>query len=148
TGYHKGRRSCVMFNKILVPVDLTDKHQRTLEVAAQLAAQGGGELTLLHVIELIPGLTMAEERPFYDRLERLARKHFERLVPLLVERKVPWHTAVLYGPRAPSVVRHAMESGTDLIVVASHAIDLENPTVGWGTLSYQISILSQCPVLL
>ena len=41
-----------------------------------------------------------------------------------------------------------MESGTDLIVLASHTIDLNNPATGWGTLSYQICILSQCPVLL
>jgi nucleotide-binding universal stress UspA family protein len=137
-----------MFKKILVPVDLTDKHQRTVDLAAAMAAQAGGEVTLLHVIELIPGLGMEEERPFYDRLERMARKHFEHFIPKLTQRKVPWHTQVLYGPRASSVVRHAMESGTDLIVVASHAIDLNNPAVGWGTVSYQISILSQCPVLL
>jgi nucleotide-binding universal stress UspA family protein len=137
-----------MFKKILVPIDLTDKHQRTLDVAAEMAARAGGEVTLLHVIELIPGLGMEEERPFYDRLERMARKHFEHLVPQLAEYKVPWHTQVLYGPRAQSVVRHAMESGTDLIIVASHAIDLNHPAVGWGTVSYQISILSQCPVLL
>jgi nucleotide-binding universal stress UspA family protein len=137
-----------MFKKLLVPVDLTDKQHRALDVAAELAALGGGEVTLLHVIELIPGLSMEEERPFYNRLEAMARKHFEQLVPRLAQHKVAWHTQVLYGPRAQSVVRHAMEGGTDLIVVASHAIDLEHPAIGWGTVSYQISILSQCPVLL
>jgi nucleotide-binding universal stress UspA family protein len=137
-----------MYKKILVPVDLTDKPQRTVDVAAELAVQGGGNVTLLHVIELIPGLGFEEERPFYDRLDRLSRKHFERLVPQLSERKVPWHTQVLYGPRAATVVRHAVEAGHDLIVVASHPIDLNNPTVGWGTVSYQIGILSQCAVLL
>jgi nucleotide-binding universal stress UspA family protein len=137
-----------MFKKILVPIDLTDKHQRTLEIAAHLAGQAGGEVTLVHVIELIPGLAMEDERPFYDRLERMARKHFEHLAPQLAQRKVQWHTQVLYGPRAQTVVRHALESGTDLIAVSSHAIDLTNPAAGWGSVSYQISILSQCPVLL
>jgi len=137
-----------MFKKILVPVDLTDKQQRPLAVAADLAAGAGGEVTLLHVIELIPGLSMEEERPFYDRLERMARAHFEHLVPSLAARKIPWHTQVLYGPRAHTVVRHALASGADLIVLASHAIDLNNPITGWGTVSYQISILSQCAVLL
>jgi nucleotide-binding universal stress UspA family protein len=137
-----------MFKKILVPVDLTDKQQRPLEVAADLAARSGGEVTLLHVIELIPGLSMEEEKSFYDRLEHMARNHLERLVPQLAARKIAWHTEVLYGPRAHTVVRHAMEAGTDLIVLASHAIDLNNPAIGWGSVSYQISILSQCPVLL
>jgi nucleotide-binding universal stress UspA family protein len=137
-----------MFKKILVPVDLTEKQQRPLEVAAELAAQAKGEVTLLHVIELIPGLSMEEERPFYDRLERMARAHFEHLVPRLGALKIAWQTEVLYGPRAATVVRHAMDWGADLIVLASHRIDLNNPVAGWGTVSYQISILSQCPVLM
>ena len=136
-----------MFKKILVPVDLTDKQQRPLEVAADLAASNG-EVILLHVIELIPGLSMEEERPFYDRLEARAHAHFERLVPPLAARKIAWHTEVLYGARAHTVVLHAMEIDADLIVLASHAIDLNNPVTGWGSVSYQISILSQCPVLL
>ena len=59
-----------MFKKILVPVDLSDTHQQALEIAAQLANEGGGQVTLLHVVEVIPGLWVEEERDFYDRIKR------------------------------------------------------------------------------
>jgi hypothetical protein len=47
-----------MFKKILLPIDLTDRHGRVLVVAAELATQSGGEVILLHVIETIAGLAM------------------------------------------------------------------------------------------
>ena len=52
------------------------------------------------------------------------------------------------GNRAPEIVRYAGEIGVDLIVLKSHRIDLENPSAGWGTVSYKVGILAQCPVLL
>jgi hypothetical protein len=61
-----------VFKKILLPVDLTDKHLPALDVAADLAKQSGGEVLLLHVIEVISGLSMEEERDFYGRLEKRA----------------------------------------------------------------------------
>ncbi len=45
-------------------------------------------------------------------------------------------------------MRYAVEEGMDLIVLKSHRIDLENPSAGWGTVSYKVGILAQCPVLL
>jgi nucleotide-binding universal stress UspA family protein len=137
-----------MFTKILVPVDLTDTHQQAIEIAAQLASERGGEVTLLHVVEVIPGLWVDEERDFYDRLETAARDHLARLGRQLEERNVTRREEIIFGNRAEEIVRYAMEMGADLIVLKSHRIDLKNPGAGWGTLSYKISILSQCPVLL
>ena len=45
-----------MFTKILVPVDLSDKHQQALDIAARLARESGGEVTLVHVVETIGDL--------------------------------------------------------------------------------------------
>jgi nucleotide-binding universal stress UspA family protein len=137
-----------MFKKILVPVDLTDTHQQAIDIAAQLASEGGGQVTLLHVVEVIPGLWVEEERDFYDRLEAAARDHLARLGRRLEEKNLPRHEEVIFGNRAQEIVRYAMETGVDLIVLKSHRIDLATPGAGWGTLSYKISILSQCPVLL
>jgi nucleotide-binding universal stress UspA family protein len=137
-----------MFAKILVPVDLTDTHQQAIEIAAQLASESGGQVTLLHVVEVIPGLWVDEERDFYDRLETAARDHLARLGRTLEERNLTRREEIIFGSRAEEIVRYAMEAGVDLIVLKSHRIDLKNPGAGWGTLSYKISILSQCPVLL
>ncbi len=74
-----------MFKKILLPVDLTDKHKPALDAAAKLAGQYGGTVTLLHVVEIIPGLPMEEEGTFYGRLERVARNQLQQLGKRLEE---------------------------------------------------------------
>jgi nucleotide-binding universal stress UspA family protein len=137
-----------MFRKILVPVDLTDRHQPALDIAARFAQESAGEITLLHVIELIPGIWPQEERAFYDRIEQMARGHLAKLGRYLEERHTVRHEEIIFGDRAHEIVRYAMETGVELIVLSSHRIDLQNPSAGWGTVSYKVGILSQCPVLL
>ncbi len=136
-----------MFQRILLPVDLTEKHERALNIAAEFAGRSG-EITLLHVIEVIPGLSMDEERAFYNRLERLARSHIDKLGSLLEKRKVSWKSQVLFGNRAQESIRYAIEAAAEVIVLTAPRIDPANPTSDWGSLGYKIGILSQCPVLL
>jgi universal stress protein A len=137
-----------VFKKILVPVDLSDMHQQALDIAARLARESDGEVILLHVVEVMAGLWEEEEREFYERIERSARDHLARMGRNLEEQGVPRHEEVIFGDRAREIVRYAMEREVDLIVLTSHRIDLQNPTAGWGTVSYKVGILSQCPVLL
>ena len=137
-----------MFRNILLPVDLTDKHQKAVAAAADLAAQFGADVTLLHVVELIPGIAAEEEKDFYKRLERIARKHLERLSAGLTERQVSCRGEVLFGNRTVEVVRHAQERGVDLIIVTAPQVTPANPAAGWGSLSYKIGALAACPVLL
>lgn len=136
------------FRKILLPLDLTDKHHKALELAATLAQQSGGEVTLLHVIELIPDLPREEQPEFYENLEQQARQHLQDLARRLEEKQVPWHIVILYGQRADEVIHYASENAVDLIVLSSHKVDLDKPLTGWATMSYKIGILAQCPVLL
>jgi nucleotide-binding universal stress UspA family protein len=137
-----------MFHKLLLPVDLTDRHGQALAAATDLARPGGGEVTLLHVIEVIPGLTMEEEKPFYQRLEKAARKHLDGLGGRFAKAGVRWRPEIRFGARAAEVVRHAAETGADLIVLTSPRFDPERPAAGWGSLSHKIGLLSACPVLL
>jgi universal stress protein A len=137
-----------MFKKILVPVDLSDRHGQALDIAVRLAKERNGEVTLLHVIEIIPGLWPEEERDFYERIEQRARDHLARLGRSLEQCQVLRREEIVYGNRAQEIVRYAMEAGIDLIVLTSHRIDLQDPSAGWGTVSYKVGILSQCPVLL
>lgn len=137
-----------MFKMILLPVDLSDKHQQALTAAAELARQSGGEVILLHVIETISGVSMEEERNFYQRLEKVARKHLERLASQLSQWKIPCRSEVLFGNRGPEIVRFAAGQGIDLIALTSPRIDPQNLGTGWASLSWKISLLSPCPVLL
>jgi nucleotide-binding universal stress UspA family protein len=137
-----------MFKKILLPVDLADKHGPALNVAADLADRSGGEIVLLHVIEVIAGLPMEEERGFYSRLEKKARAFLERLGGQLKRRDIRWRAEVLYGNRGAEVVRFAAATSVDLIVLTSPRLDPSNLGTSWGSLSYKIGFTCQCPVLL
>jgi nucleotide-binding universal stress UspA family protein len=137
-----------MFHKILLPVDLSDRNQPALDVAADLAVQSGGEITLLHVIEVIAGIPMEEDLAFYHRLEKAARKHLNRLGGLLKDRNATGHAEILFGPRGPKIVQYAQEKESDLIVLTAPRFDPNNLGVSWGSLSYKVSMLAPCPVLL
>ena len=45
-------------------------------------------------------------------------------------------------------IEEAKKLNADLIVIRSHRIDTKDSEPGFGTLSYQIGIFAQCPVLL
>ena len=137
-----------MFKKILLPIDLTDKHQQAVDVAIDLARQCGGEIVLLHVIEVIAGSSLEEEKDFYGRLEKMARKHLGKIGKHLQAHKVSWQAEIAYGHRGPEVVRYADNAAADLIVVTAPRLDPNNLAIGWGSLSYKISLLARCPVML
>jgi nucleotide-binding universal stress UspA family protein len=137
-----------VFHRIMVPVDLTNRNIPALEIAMKIALQNRASVTLLHVVETLESSSFDEFNKFYQRLEKLARDKLERLAEEFVAKGVVVHQEVIYGKRAEQIVKHAMEHQIDLIVLTSHKIDLNNPTRGWGSISYKVGILSQCPVLL
>jgi nucleotide-binding universal stress UspA family protein len=137
-----------MFKKILLPLDVSDRHGPALDVAAELVGASGGELILLHAIEVISGVTMDEEKDFYRRLEKGARDHLGKVGEKMTAKSISWRAEVLYGNRSAEVVRFARERGMDLIVLTAPPFNPQNPTAGLGSLSTQISLLASCPVLL
>lgn len=136
-----------MFQRILVPVDLTQKNTHAVETARDLAAESGGTVTLLHVIETLD-LPFEELEGFYARLEEKARRAMDEMAAPLQEAGLSFARRVSYGRRAEEIVDFAAEEDSDLIILSSHRIDLENPGSSWTTLSYKVAILAQCPVLL
>jgi universal stress protein A len=132
----------------MVPVDLTNKNIPALQITIKLALQNRASITLLHVIETLEGSSFEEFNKFYKTLEKHARDKLEGLAEECVSQGVVVHQEVLYGKRTEQIVQFAMDHQIDLIVLTSHKIDLKNPSQGWGSISYKVGILSQCPVLL
>jgi nucleotide-binding universal stress UspA family protein len=137
-----------MFQKILVPLDMTFKHQRAIDMAAELARQSGGEVILRHVIELLHGVPRTEDKEFYNRLEAAAQEHLDNHLLGLKERGITCRKDLLFGVRAAEVFRHARSLEADLIVLTAPRIDLDHPEEGWGSLSFKLGIFAPCPVLL
>ncbi len=136
-----------MFKKILLPLDLTDRHAEAVQIAIGLAREGG-EVTLLHVVELIPGLPRDEEPTFYNRLERKAVAHLERWGSTIAAEKVPVRAEVVFGDRVREVVGYAARAEADVIVLGSQRLEPDRPAAGLGSLSYRIGLFCNCPVLL
>jgi len=137
-----------MFHKILLPIDLSDRHGRAVEMAAQLAGQSNGEIILLHVIDVIRGLDADEEKSFYGRLKKLAAAHLEKIGNLVKQKHVPFRQKILLGNRGAETVRYARENAIDLIIVTTPPVDPEQIATGWGSLSCKIGLAAACPVLL
>ena len=136
------------FRHILVPTDLTDRTEKALELAGQLALPGAARVTLLHVIETIQGLPLDEVRPFYERLERKARSAMDSLTTRAGDAAPAVARVIVRGRRAEEIVKYAAGNEVDLIVLASHRVKPSRVDRDWGTMSYKVGILAQCPVLL
>jgi nucleotide-binding universal stress UspA family protein len=137
-----------MFNRILVPVDLTEKSLAAVDIAYDLATQSEAEVVLLHVIETIEHVQFDELKPFYERLETSAREGLQEFSERFVSNNIKVEQALLYGHRSQQIVEYAVNNRIDLIVMASHRIDPDRPGHDWSSISYSVAILSPCPVLL
>jgi nucleotide-binding universal stress UspA family protein len=137
-----------MFERILFPVDLTLKGDSAMNVVGELAVKGAAVVTLLHVIPTIEGVDYEEIRDFYETLREKARQTLAEYAARFTGRQVEVETEIVFGKPAQQIVHYAAQRDVDLIVLGSHRVDPEQPGTGWGSLSYRVAILAQCPVLL
>jgi hypothetical protein len=100
------------------------------------------------VIERIEYAEDAETKQFYAMLAAKARGKMEQLAQRFAAAKLKIDSRIVYGRRGPEIVRCALQTDVDLVVLSSHKIDMDEIAGGWATLSYQVSILCPCPVLL
>jgi nucleotide-binding universal stress UspA family protein len=137
-----------MFQKILVPVDLTEKSLAAVDLAHDFAAETGAQVILLHVIETIEHVPFEELTGFYQRLEISAKKGLEEFSERFASKKLNVDQAVIYGHRTKEIVDYAIRNRVDLIILSSHRIDPDRPGHDWSSISYAVAILSPVPVLL
>jgi nucleotide-binding universal stress UspA family protein len=134
-----------MFQRILVPTDLTDESRRALDFALALASPDQAQVTLLHVVERIPNLDDRELRSFYEQLERDARMRLHTLSGSAHHPgKVEIVQTVVFGRRAEEIVQTAGDSNCDLVILQHSTTD----TPVLGSISYKVSVLAPCSVLL
>ena len=137
-----------MFKHILVPTDFSPNSKQSIDIALNISELNNGGVTLLHIIEIIADTSFEEFESFYTKLENKAWKNMDDLVDHLEEKHPEIEKKVIYGNRINEIVKFADEHSVDLIVMNSHKIDINNPGKGWGTISYKVGILSNCPVML
>ncbi|GGG80585.1 universal stress protein [Salipiger pallidus] len=117
-----------MYRNILVPVafDNEDKAKAAIAVAQGLAAQDAA-ITLLHVVEQIPGYVMAYVPPDHVAEQR---KTMQADLDALAA-GVPGARAVLVdGHSGRTILDYAEAKGSDLIVIASHRPGMADMLIG------------------
>lgn len=111
-----------MFNNILVPVDL-GHHERVgamIESISRLAVNEQARLTLLHVVENIPGYIEAQ---IPDELVERAEEEIRSSMRKLRDQYVPARDAAMIiqrGHPAQVILSAAEKHEIDLIVIGSH----------------------------
>jgi nucleotide-binding universal stress UspA family protein len=141
-------RGAAMFQRILVPVDLSQKSQTGVDLAYEFAAGSGAEVILLHVIETIDHIQFEELKPFYERLEKSATHGLKKFSERFTSRGLRVEKVIVYGHRTREIIDYAARNRVDLIIMASHRIDPDRPGRDWSSISYAVAVLSPCPVLL
>ena len=136
-----------VFKRILVPIDLSDRNRRTIDVALALARQNQALVTLCHVIQSVRDIPSPELRKFYRRLEATSAGTLARVAKRFSAREVSVDTVVCIGEPAREIVRIAAGRRIDLIVMGSHGHGRLHSTL-LGCVSQKVLAASPIPVLL
>jgi nucleotide-binding universal stress UspA family protein len=137
-----------MFKHILVPIDLSDRNERTLRIAVRLARITQSRVTLLHVIQSVAGVSTRELRNFYKTLEQRSQRRLARAAKRFVDAEVAVGTIVVIGNPASEIIKAATARNAALIVMGSHRVMPGRPGRGLGATSYKVGIACPCPILL
>ena len=142
----------VEFHRIVCPIDFSEGSLAALEYAINLAEEGDGHLTLLHVTELPAALTQ-EPYVIEDEIARMhessvhARHKLADLIPENARAYCAIDTAVVEGRVYREILCRASEKKADLIVMGVHgrgALDL----LLFGSTTHHVIRAAACPVLI
>ena len=118
-----------MFQKVLVPIALDHKnaYHHQIQVAKKLR-DAGASITLLHVVEEIPGWIMAQiPAGISDSAHTSAR---QTLLEIAEESGPDVLTEVVVGHAGRTIVEYAESREIDCIVLASHRPELVDYLLG------------------
>lgn len=111
--------------RVLIPLDLGESSERTLEYARMVARPFGASLVLMHVVPN-PYITAATDvyipppQEFLDELERDARKRLEALITEEDRATFRAELILKVGDPACEIVDYARARPANLIVMGTH----------------------------
>lgn len=137
-----------MYEKILIPVDLSTANEAVFSTARELGNPEHTDIILLHVIETLQDDEPGEMDDFYQELRDDADEKMSAWAEDIASDGFEVQAAITYGERGPEITRVADENGVDLIVQRSHTVSREDAENTLGTVSHQVAIFAPCSVLL
>lgn len=133
--------------KVLVPVDFSDNSKKILEAAGYFSGVCDAQINVVFVVQsfddysgfFVPHMPVAK---FEEEMVQAAEQKMEKFL----EDSKNVEAKVLVGDVAEEIIRHAEESGMDLIIMGTHGYKgLEK--VMFGSVAEKVVRSSPCPVL-
>ena len=145
-----GSRRPIVARRLLVPVDFSDSSLRALRYAADLAAESGASLTIVHVVAADYGwldIGREEYRDLDKALQKQAAGELRALVEVNVPRDVSTDLEVRIGRPAEEIVAAAGETKSDLIILSTQGrTGLDRYLI--GSVAERVARLAPCAVYL
>jgi len=141
--------SPLTLKRILVPIDFSDCSKKALRYAVALAKQFGARLHLVYVGQgyyLAPELVTVDMSATETREKSAAAGKLAALATEEVSPKIPVDILVRNGHAGTEIVRAAIETETDLIVISTHGYTgLKH--AWFGSVTENVVRHAHCPVL-
>lgn len=110
--------------KILVPCDFSDPAVQAFKFATGIARKSGGEILLLHVIELPvlydTGAVLTFEEAYLKDRKAEADKNFAKMKEKWAMDIPGFQTIVEYGGAVPVIRKLIQEKKVDLVIIGTH----------------------------
>jgi nucleotide-binding universal stress UspA family protein len=137
--------------KILVPVDFSASSDVALAAATEIAQEFGAELSLLHVVPLLPDATGMSFLREEELLQAIRDDAESKLRARVEELEKAGHRATFRVEMGNDVVGNILfvlnRDKADLLVLSTHGLSGWRPIV-FGSIAEKVLKMAECPVLL
>lgn len=134
-------------SKILVPVDVTKKSTRAIDVAIYLAKHLGSSITLIQIIPKIKVGDVALPKTIFEEIQAKAKKTIEKAKKHCEQKNVSVKHRIVRGEKEEKIIETAKKSKFDLIVMGSSGKGALQEIL-FGSTSNFVMHNSDIPVLL
>jgi len=142
----------MLFQNILVPVDLSNQSTRAFKVALDIAKKYNSKVTILSCIEVYACHHLYYElRPNSKLMKeqiKVVKKHFEKLESIAKKNNISVKSKILTSESvANDIVTFAKSRKHDLVVIGSHG---RTGFDKWllGSVANGVSQKTKCPILI
>jgi len=142
----------MLFQNILVPVDLSNQSTRAFKVALDIAKKRNSKVTILSCIEVYAWHNLYYElRPnsqLMKKQKKVIKKHFEKLESLAEKNNISVKSKILTSESVVNdIVTFAKSRKHDLVVIGSHG---RTGFDKWllGSVANGVSQKTKCPILI
>jgi len=132
--------------KILVPVDISAKSYKALDVAIYLSKHLGAEITVMHVIPPVNVGKVSFVKDVFKQVQFEAEKSIKKAMKYCEDKNITAHSKITKGEEADEIIKFATKSNFDLIVMGSTGKEVVKELV-FGSISNYVMHNSNIPVL-